>query len=172
MFNPILPFVMFIAFSAGGMDTPVLQEKGSNDKNEQVMERAVLEKQFAELLTGSALLGNFTIDGQATDKLPKPDRYQLTRVRKLRDDYWLFLGHYAGKPLPPLAIRVLWAGNKPVLTMDTLTIPVLGTFSFHILIDGNRYAGTWQHDQVGGHMWGLIQKVEQDAKELPGTSDK
>ena len=56
--------------------------------------------------------------------------------------------------------------------MDTLTIPVLGTFSFHILIDGNRYAGTWQHDQVGGHMWGLIQKADSDAKELPGTSDK
>ena len=67
MFNPILPFVMFIALSAGGMDTPVLQEKGSNDKNEEVMDRAVLEKEFAELLTGSALLGNFTIDGRATD---------------------------------------------------------------------------------------------------------
>ena len=31
-------------------------------------------------------------------------------------------------------------------------------FSARILFYGDRYAGTWQHDQVSGHMFGRIKK--------------
>jgi len=37
-----------------------------------------------------------------------------------------------------------------------LKIPLLGTFSAQVVLDGKRYAGTWQHGKVGGHMFGAI----------------
>ena len=49
-----------------------------------------------------------------------------------------------------------WAGKTPVITLDNVTIPGLGTFSSRVVIDGALYAGTWQHDAVGGHMFGRI----------------
>jgi hypothetical protein len=59
----------------------------------------------------------------------------------------------------PLVLRVEWAGDTPVLTMTDVTIPNMGTFTVRILFYRDRYAGTWQHGQVGGHMFGRIEKV-------------
>jgi hypothetical protein len=36
----------------------------------------------------------------------------------------------------------------------------LGTFSAHVVIDGNKYAGTWSHGNVGGHLYGKITKIK------------
>ncbi len=33
----------------------------------------------------------------------------------------------------------------------------MGTFTSRVMVYGDRYAGTWQHDKVGGHMWGHIE---------------
>jgi hypothetical protein len=59
-------------------------------------------------------------------------------------------------PLP-----VKWAGDKPVIAMDNVKIIGLGTFSAHVVIDGKRYAGTWQHGKVGGHLYGAIVTIKQ-----------
>jgi hypothetical protein len=58
-------------------------------------------------------------------------------------------------PLP-----VKWVGDIPVITMDEMNIPGLGTFSAHVVIDGNKYAGTWSHGKVGGHLYGKITKIK------------
>ena len=60
----------------------------------------------------------------------------------------------------PIAIKVLWAGDTPVMTLDDFTIPGIGTFSARVLFHGDRYVGTWQHGDVGGAMWGRVQKIE------------
>ena len=59
-------------------------------------------------------------------------------------------------PLP-----VKWVGDVPVITMQDLSIPGLGTFSAHVVIDGQKYAGTWAHGKVGGHLYGKISKSNQ-----------
>jgi len=43
--------------------------------------------------------------------------------------------------------------------MDNLNLPGLGTFSAHVVIDGGKYAGTWSHGKVGGHLYGTISKM-------------
>ena len=45
--------------------------------------------------------------------------------------------------------------------MQDLSIPGLGTFSAHVVIDGQKYAGTWAHGKVGGHLYGKISKINQ-----------
>ena len=56
-------------------------------------------------------------------------------------------------------------GEIPVITMQNLNIPGLGTFSSHVVIDGNKYAGTWAHGKVGGHLYGRISKIKEEEKE-------
>ena len=64
----------------------------------------------------------------------------------------------------PMPLTVLWSGNTPVITLDNLTIPGMGTFSARVLIHSDRYAGTWQHDAVGGHLFGKIEKAKETAE--------
>jgi hypothetical protein len=141
------------------------EEKDPAPKNgaAEKPDQEALEKAFAEKLTGSALVGTYTVVGQNNDKPPKGERYELETVKKLRDDYWVFTARikYGDQDVKvPITLKVLWAGDTPVITLTDLTIPGLGTFTARVLIYGDRYVGTWQHDKVGGHMWGTIENPE------------
>jgi len=67
----------------------------------------------------------------------------------------------------PLDVPILWSGRTPVISLDNFWIPAMGTFDARVLIHGDRYAGTWQHDQVGGHMFGKLVKLSEAEKEAP-----
>jgi hypothetical protein len=60
----------------------------------------------------------------------------------------------------PMDLKVLWSGRTPVITLDNFWIPGMGTFGARVLIHSDRYAGTWQHDAVGGHLFGKIQAAK------------
>ncbi|MDA0832229.1 MAG: hypothetical protein O2955_00090 [Planctomycetota bacterium] len=124
-----------------------------------------LENRFAEQLTGAALVGSFTVAGQE-NKTPHEERYELKKVEKARGDLWTFTARikYGKNDVEvPMTLKVLWAGDTPVITLTDLTIPGLGTFTARVMFYGDRYAGTWQHGEVGGHMWGVIEaKVDED----------
>ncbi|MDA7950360.1 MAG: hypothetical protein MPJ24_02645 [Pirellulaceae bacterium] len=126
-------------------------------------------KNFEALLDGVVLVGNFTTKGQKTDKL-RPERYEIKSVKKLDEgDYWLFTTRvqYGNTDVTlPLPLQVKWAENTPVITLDNLTLPGLGSgFGARVLFHDNQYAGTWQHGKVGGLLFGTIEKKEKDSKE-------
>jgi len=123
--------------------------------------REQAEKEFEEQLSGATLVGFFTTDGQNGDKPLKPDRYKLGQVRKMpgKEDQYLFSYELKGTPIP-LLLTVKWAGTTPVIVLDELTIPGMGTFSSRVMFHGDRYAGTWQHGPVGGLMFGKVEKAE------------
>lgn len=137
-----------------------------------VPNKAELEKQFAETLSGATLVGNFTIVGMATDKPLKDERYTLGKVSKLKaDDYWSFetriqYGDHDVKL--PLALQVKWAGDTPIITLTDLAIPGLGTYTARVLIYRNQYAGTWSGGTHGGHLFGKI--VKDDAGDKSGAA--
>ena len=87
--------------------------------------------EFSKKLSNSALVGHFTIDGQKGE--PKEERYELKRVTKMPNgDYWLFRARirYGDHDVTvPLPLQVVWSGSTPVITLDSVTIPGLGTFS-------------------------------------------
>jgi hypothetical protein len=60
----------------------------------------------------------------------------------------------------PIPLEIQWAGDTPVITMTNFAIPDLGTFTCRVLIYENRYAGTWQHDKVGGLLFGKIERSD------------
>ena len=58
----------------------------------------------------------------------------------------------------PIPLPVKWVGDKPVIHMDNLSIPTMGTFSAYVLFDDDKYAGTWAHGKTKGHLYGTIAK--------------
>ncbi len=122
--------------------------------------RESLEQAFAAKLTGATMTGSFSIDGQKAD-LNKPDRYQLVSAKKVQGDDWVITSKMKvgdNEVDIPVALKVYWADDTPVMSLTDLTIPGLGTFTARVMFHGDRYAGTWQHGEVGGHMWGVIEK--------------
>jgi len=141
-------------------------DKKSEKKAKQLT--AKQKKQYAEFekrMQGVKLVGKFTIVGQPTDKLAA-EEYTIRSVKKLPEgDLWAFATQikYGKLDLPiTLNLPVKWAGDTPVITLTNLTIPTLGTFSARVVLYNKKYAGTWTHGKVGGHMFGVIVK-------MPGT---
>jgi hypothetical protein len=114
---------------------------------------------FKKLMTGAKLTGMFTLDGRPMDKL-NAETYEIEKVEKMPEgDQWAITARikYGDKDAVfPVPVEVKWAGTTPVITLDNVVIPGLGTFSARVLLHGDRYAGTWQHDDKGGHMFGKI----------------
>lgn len=133
-------------------DEPILSE--STDE--------VRGKQLAEYLSGKKFVGRFTVDGSekfdakaeeylivSCEKLLQEDMYRLTARIKYGDvDQEV-----------PLEIKILFAGETPVMTLDSLWIPGMGTFDARVLIRRGRYCGTWQHGSKGGHLFGKLMAV-------------
>jgi hypothetical protein len=138
---------------------------------DEVPDRDELRKALSEALTGATLVGYFTVDGDAADKPPKPDRYTLTSVVPGKGDYFTFVYVHQGIPIP-LSLKVLWAGDTPVLTLEEFTIAGMGTFSARLMfrLKHDRYAGTWQHGKTGGLMFGRIERANK-AEPKPAAAD-
>jgi hypothetical protein len=125
------------------------------------------DEHFRKLVTNVRLVGNFTLDGQDPGKLQR-EEYVINGAMKLGNgDYWALTSRikYGDVDLTvPVPVQVKWAGNTPVITVDSVKIPGLGTFSARVLLDGARYAGTWSHDEKGGHLFGEIRRDEAGGK--------
>ena len=122
-----------------------------------------LFKSFEKSMKNVRFSGHFTITGRKM--APSKETYEIQNVQKLGDDdLWIFTARvkYGGQDVTlPMPLPVKWLGNIPVITMDKVTLPGLGTFSAHVVIDGDKYAGTWAHGEVGGHLYGTISKMKE-----------
>jgi hypothetical protein len=125
------------------------------------------DEDFKKLVTNVRLVGNFTVDGAEEVKLQR-EEYAITGAMKLGNgDLWALTSRikYGDVDLTvPVPVQVKWAGNTPVITVEAVKIPGLGTFSARVLLDGARYAGTWSHDEKGGHLFGVIERDGAEAK--------
>ena len=135
------------------------------------------EQRLADYLSETQFVGQFTVDG--ADGAPKTEAYTIKSCEKLpsADLYRLTARIKYGKvdQEVPLDLKILWAGNTPVITLESLWIPGMGTFDAHILIrsgkEAGRYAGTWQHGDKGGHMFGKIVPIAKSEDESGEASE-
>ncbi len=138
-------------------------------------EQKKLDESFEKTMTKVKLVGNFTIDGKEDGTLRK-EEYIVEKVKKTDEgDYWVITARikYGEVDLAvPVPVEVKWAGKTPIITLDNITIPGLGTFSSRVVIDKGKYAGTWTHDDVGGHLFGKIEPAtEEELKRKSGKTD-
>ena len=127
------------------------------------------DERFKKLVTNMKLSGYFSVDGQAPGEFAK-DEYVITSATKLAgtEDLWALTSRikYGDVDLTvPVPVLVKWAGETPVITVEDFTIPGLGTFGARVVIDRDRYAGTWSHDETGGHLFGALEPVEGEPQE-------
>ncbi|MGI9473398.1 MAG: hypothetical protein ACR2NZ_17780 [Rubripirellula sp.] len=138
-------------------------ESAASDTKQGDAKEADRGQRLADYLSGARFVGKFTIEGKE-DALPKTEEYTISKCEKLAqpDMYRLTARIKYGDvdSEVPLDLKILWAGNTPVITMDAFWIPGMGNFGARVMIHSGRYAGTWQHDAVGGHLFGVIKKDE------------
>jgi hypothetical protein len=127
-----------------------------------------LIKKLEATLTNVKLIGSFTVTGKE-DRAPKPEEYTISSAMKLLEgDVWLIKARikYGDKDVTvPMPLEIKWAGDTPIITLTDLAIPGLGTFTSRVVIYENRYAGMWQHGAVGGHLFGRLEKVQEEKAE-------
>jgi hypothetical protein len=120
------------------------------------------ERQFSDSMRNAAMVGTFTVAGQE-NRTATPDRYEISSVEKVGDDLWRFNAKMdccgmGGSGAIPIVVPMRWVGDTPVIMMTDASLPGIGTFTVRVFFYGDRYAGTWQHGRVGGHMSGQIEK--------------
>lgn len=116
---------------------------------------------FEKYLSNSVLSGSFTMDGQPLNKLEE-ERYEIKSAKKLEgdDNLWEIKTRikYGNKDLTvPVVVNLEWVGRTPMIVLDSVTIPGMGTFSARVVFHDRKYAGTWKHDNVGGHLFGRVE---------------
>jgi hypothetical protein len=114
-----------------------------------------------KMLTNVVLVGMFTVDRKKMNDLSE-ERYEIKSIKKLAvdDDLWALEARikYGDHDVTvPIVTTIKWAEQTPVITMDRMIIPGLGTFSARVVFHDNKYAGTWTHDANGGHLFGRIE---------------
>jgi hypothetical protein len=118
------------------------------------------ERRFSEQLSGASLVGRFTIAGR-DDRQASPDRYDISSVEKVGENQWRFntrMRYGSVDATVPVVVPMQWVDDTPVITLTDYSIPALGTFTARVFFYGDRYAGTWQHGKVGGHLFGRIER--------------
>jgi hypothetical protein len=127
-------------------------------------------KVFSELMENCTLVGSFTVDGKSAEA-PKAERYEIESAVPATDDLWVFTVRIKYGNLDtklPVTVPLKWAGDTPMVTLTNAAIPGLGEgFSARVLFYEDRYAGTWQHGAVGGHMFGKIERAKPAAGGQP-----
>lgn len=119
-------------------------------------------------MSGVVLTGTFRMVGKGmgrdepTLSEPIPERYEIIKVSRIVDDTWLIEARiqFAQRDATvPVVVRVLWAGDTPVITLDKISIPLIGTYSARVMIYNGYYSGMWFGDGYGGVMSGQITKA-------------
>ncbi|WP_372722910.1 hypothetical protein [Novipirellula sp.] len=143
-----------LTMTHGGADEPA-------ENGQQASESDSRAERISNYLTGAKFVGKFTVDGK-DDTTPKTEEYTISKCEKLAEKnlYRLTARIKYGEVDSeiPMDLPILFAGNTPVITLNSLSLPGMGTFSARVLIHDGRYSGTWQHDKVGGHLFGKIVK--------------
>ena len=117
------------------------------------------EKAFEERMKNVTLVGYSTRTNK--EGTFGPERYKIESVSKMAGDTWMFKSkmNYDGNEISvPIPITVKWAGKAAVITLEDLTIPGVGTWTAHVVLSGDQYAGTWSGKRGGGQMFGKIVK--------------
>ena len=167
--NPLFTGLLFAGFVFGGAAYVAMPYLGTAVAQEPAKTAKPPVEDFAKYLSGTVLTGVFTVDGKPLDKLTE-ERYEIKSARKL-DGYeslWEIVTRikYGDKDISlPVEINVEWVGKTPVMVMDSVSLPGLGTFSARVVFHDKKYAGTWKHDDVGGHLFGRVDRApEKPAK--------
>jgi hypothetical protein len=118
-----------------------------------------LEKKFRATLTNATLNGRWCMVKDGAMQPDKEEKYTISGVTRLWGENWLIHSRiqYGDHDLTlPVPVKVKWAGDTAVITVDNFGIPGGASYSARVMIYDGTYAGTWSGGKVGGLLHGLI----------------
>ncbi|MBX3394221.1 MAG: hypothetical protein KF841_02520 [Phycisphaerae bacterium] len=142
--------------------------------------RKALEAKFKSTLTDVVFRGSWQmtnaegLQGKAPLSPPHTERYTIKGVSKGLDDNWIITARvqFADRDVElPFNVRVVWAEDVPIITLDKTELPLLGTYSARVMIHDGFYAGTWFGTNYGGVLQGQIIKAA-DEKRIEEMAEK
>ncbi|HAO00004.1 MAG TPA: hypothetical protein DCQ98_22375 [Planctomycetaceae bacterium] len=149
------------AAAPAAQETPTSDDGAAPELDAATKERY---EKFERMMNGARLVGRFSIIGRNEGAADQEEEYLIRRVTKSTEgDLWVFMARikYGDNDYTvPLPIEVKWAGETPVITLTDFTILGQGPFSARVVLHDGKYAGTWSHGEVGGHLIGRIVKDE------------
>lgn len=144
--------------------SPTPAEKKDKPSPEAI--QAELEAKFKTTLTNAVMAGSFSIVKDGKNESQQEDKYTIVGVNKLFGDNWLVRARiqYGKRDITaPIPVKVKWAGDTPVITVDGFALPGGGAaYSARVLVYGNAYAGTWSAGDHGGLMSGTISPAKEE----------
>jgi hypothetical protein len=155
-------FILLLASTLGAQDHPATE-----------VDKETRDERFSKMLSGSRFVGNFTVVGQELGKLTA-EEYHIKSVQKMDEgDMWLFTArikygeHDVSVPVP---LEVKWtADDTPVISVTDWSFFGIGPFSSRVVIYNGKYAGTWSHGEVHGHLFGTIEPGKAEGVDVEKT---
>jgi hypothetical protein len=142
---------------------PSEQANAAKEQDSQQKLIADLEKS----LTNSTLVGHYTVSGDHPAP-PTDERYDLGQVKHLDGDLWSIevrIRYRDNDVKLPIVVPIRWAKDTPMICVDDLAIPTLGTYTARVMIYRDHYAGFWSGHGHGGHLYGVVKHDEKKLDE-------
>jgi hypothetical protein len=154
----------FVMLQASAAEAPAAaQTEPQQPLTEPTAEQvAALEK----LMNRATMVGRFSVTSGAGEEAGgtlTEERYELGEVKRLESGDWLIQSRirYGDHDVTiPLTLPIRWAGDTPVICVDDMLIPGLGTFTARVMIYRGHYAGFWTGKDHGGHLFGVIEPAK------------
>lgn len=145
--------------AAAQQPAPAGQAEAGNDSPTWTAEEQARFAKLSKLLTGAKFKGKFTIVGKDDQPAAEEEYTILSAEKAAEKNFWLLTARikYGDKDRTvPIPIPITWADDTPVISLTNFTIPSLGTFDCRVVLHDGKYAGTWRHGEVSGHLFGTI----------------
>ncbi len=136
--------------------------------------QAERERAFADLLADARMSGTWQMSDGQGGRLSEPrgDAYHILAAHKAESDWWQLqcrIQYGEHDVVLPVRVRVVWAEDTPVITVQDLTLPGMGTYSARVLFHGRYYSGVWSAGDHGGVMSGVVSKRADESDERSGS---
>lgn len=165
-----LAAVGFVALGGAAQADEADSKKSTDSKPDTAPALNALEKKFQESLTNAVLAGKWRLVENGKLGKEEEDKYTIRAITKFENDTWVVSARieYGGKDVTvPVPVKVLWAGDTPVISITNVAIPGMGAFTARVLFYDGYYTGTWSGPGHAGFLSGIIEKPK--ATEKPAS---
>lgn len=118
------------------------------------------EERFKVLFTKASLSGRWApLRDGALGEERGGDKYNIVSAVKGEGDNWIISAKMKYRDqefVIPVPVKMKFAGDTAILTVDNLTIPNGGTYTARLLFYERTYSGTWKGQRGGGMLYGTI----------------
>ena len=118
------------------------------------------EERFKAVFTKATLSGRWApLNDGALGEERGGDKYNIVSAVKGEGETWIISAKmkYGDREfVMPIPVKMKFAGDVAILTVDNLQIPNGGNYTARLIIYERTYSGTWKSQRGGGMLYGTI----------------